>query len=213
MQAAGAQGAVDVRFKRKADDDNQMFDFKNNPMAYDMMRKQYQKNNDTRTKMLAGAEAAVVKAKGVAESKVILADAAVVKAKGLAELKVISAVGIAEVYAIRLVADGKKTVNDAEAEKIKAETALLQFELDQKKKAAGNAHVVPAAMLKKSKPVAQANAPMVPVAIYNKNNRTKSLTLQQKQAFRCNSPVRSGSVEYTKPLTEGQKLNKNNKAK
>ena len=176
MQAAGAQGAEDVGFKRKADDDNQMFDFKNDPMAYDMMLKQYQKNNDVRTKMLAGAE-----------TKVILADAAVVKAKGLAESKVISAVGNAEAYAIRLVADGKKTVNDAEAEKINAETALLHFELEQKKKAAGNAPVVPVAMLKKSKPVAQANAPMVPLAIYNRSNKTK-------------------------PLTEEQKLNKRNKA-
>ena len=177
MQAAGAQGAPDVGFKRKSDDDNQMFDFKNDPMAYDMMLKQYQKNNDARTKMLAGAE-----------TKVILADAAVVKAKGLAESKVISAVGNAEAYAIRLVADGKKTVNDAEVAKLNAETALLHFELEQKKKAAGNAPVVPVAMLKKSKPVAQANAPMVPLAIFNKSNTTK-------------------------PLTEQQKLNKSNKAK
>ena len=42
-------------------------------------------------------------------------------------------------------------------------------------------------MLKKSKPVAQANAPMVPLAIYNRSNKTK-------------------------PLTEEQKLNKRNKA-
>ena len=170
MQAAGAQGAEDVGFKRKADDDNQMFDFKNDPMAYDMMLKQYQKNNDARTKMLAGAEAAVVKAKGLAESKVI------------------SAVGIAEVYAIKLVANGKKNVTDAEVAKLNAETALLHFELEQKKKAAGNAPVVPVAMLKKSKPVAQANAPRVPLASFNKSNTTK-------------------------PLTEQQKLNKSNKAK
>jgi hypothetical protein len=42
-------------------------------------------------------------------------------------------------------------------------------------------------MLKKSKSVVPANAPMVPLAIYNRNNKTK-------------------------PLTEEQKLNKRNKA-
>ena len=157
-----AQGAADVGIKRKADDDNQMFDFKNDPMAYDMMLKQYQKNNDVRTKMLAGAEAAVVKSNGRAESKVFAADAEAKKK-----------VGIAQVNAI-------KSVATAEVTKLNAETALLQFELDQKKKAAGNAPVVPVAMLKKSKPVEQANAPMVPLAIYNRSNKTKPLTEEQK---------------------------------
>lgn len=169
MQVPIAQGAADVGLKRKADEDNQIYDWQQDGRAYEVQVKQYQKNNDVRTKMLAVAEAAVVKTKGVAESKVI------------------SAVGNAEVYAIKLVANGKKDVTDAEVEKIKAETALLQFELEQKKNAAGNARVVPVAMLKKGKSVAPANAPMVPLAIYNRSTKTK-------------------------PLTEEQKLNKRNKA-
>ena len=171
-----AQGAADVGLKRKAAEDNQIYDWQQDEKAYEVQVKQWQRNNDVRTKMIAGAEASVVKAKGVAESKVI------------------AAVGNAEAYAIKLVANGKKNVTDAEAkvidaeaEKIKAETALLQFELEQKKNAAGIAPVVPVAMLKKSKSVAPANAPMVPLAIYNRSTKTK-------------------------PLTEEQKLNKRNKA-
>ena len=126
LQVPVAQGAPDVGFKRKAAEDNQIYDWQTDERAYEVQVKQWQRNNDVKTKMLAGAEAAVVKAKGVAESKVILADADVKKKKGNAEA-----------YAIRLDADGKKSVLDAEAEKIKAETALLHFELAQKRKAAG----------------------------------------------------------------------------
>ena len=118
-----AQGAADVGLKRKADEDNQIYDWQQDGRAYEVQVKQWQRNNDVRTKMIAGAEAAVVKAKGLAESKVILADVEIKKA---------------EASAIKLVANGKKNVTDAEAEKIKAETALLQFELEQKRKAAGN---------------------------------------------------------------------------
>jgi len=167
-----AQGAADVGLKRKADEDNQIYDWQQDGRAYEVQVKQYQKNNDVRTKMLAVAEAAVVKTKGVAESKVIAAGADIKKA---------------EAHAIRLAADGKKNVTDAEAkvidaeaEKIKAETALLQFELEQKKNAAGIAPVVPVAMLKKGKSVAPANAPMVPLAIYNRSTKTKPLTEEQK---------------------------------
>ena len=119
---AVAQGAADVGFKRKADEDSQIYDWQNDERAFEVQVKQYQKNNDVRTKMLAGAEAAVVKTKGVAESKVILADADIKKA---------------EAHAIRLGAAGKKRIDDAEANKIEAETALLTFELAQKRKAAG----------------------------------------------------------------------------
>ena len=168
MQAAGAQGAEDVGFKRKAAEDNKIYVWQNDERAFQVQVKQFQRNEDVKTKMLAGAEAAVVKTKGVAESKVIAADADIKKA---------------EAAAIRLGADGKKRLDyaeankieadahkiEADAEKTKAEAALLQFELDQKKKAAGN-------------------APVVPVAIFNKSNTTK-------------------------PLTEQQKLNKSNKAK
>jgi hypothetical protein len=190
LQAAGAQGAPDVGFKRKAAEDNQIYDWQTDERAYEVQVKQWQRNNDVKTKILAGAEAAVVKTKGVAESKVILADADVKKK-----------VGNAEAYAIRLVADGKKTVNDAEAAKLKAETALLQFELDQKKNAAGigtgankiksNVDVVPLAIYQQSKtrkPVTPAIPPLVPLAIYKRSNTTT-------------------------PLTAHQKLNKSNKAK
>lgn len=124
---AVAQGAPEVGFKRKAAEDNQIYDWQNDERAFQVMAKQFEKNETIGTKLIKGAEAAVVKAKGVAESKVMLADADAKKN-----------VGKAEAYAIRLVADGKKSVNDAEADKIKAETALLHFELEQKRKAAGN---------------------------------------------------------------------------
>jgi hypothetical protein len=131
---------------------------------------QYEKNETIGTKLIKGAEAAVVKAKGVAESKVIAADADVKKN-----------VGKAEAYAIRLVADGKKNVTDAEAkvidaeaEKIKAETALLQFELEQKRKAAGNGTRAKQSETKATK------VPVVPLAIYTKSNTTKPLTEEQK---------------------------------
>ena len=126
MQAAGAQGASDVGFKRKADEDNQIYDWQKDERAFQVMTKQYEKNETIGTKLIKGAEAAVVKAKGVAESKVILADADVKKN-----------VGNAEAYAIRLGADGKKRLDDAEAKKIEAEAMLLEFELEQKRKAAG----------------------------------------------------------------------------
>ena len=124
----------DVGFKRKADEDNQIYDWQKDERAFQVMVRQYEKNETLGTKLIKGAEAAVVKAKGVAESKVILADADVKKN-----------VGKAEAYAIRLVADGKKRLDyaeankiEADAEKTKAEAALLQFELEQKRKAVGN---------------------------------------------------------------------------
>ena len=118
-----AQGAPDVGFKRKADEDSQIYDWQKDDRAFQVQVKQFQKNEDTKTKMLAGAEAVVVKTKGVAESKVILAEAA----------------------AIRDTANGKKRLDyaeahkiEADAEKTKAEAMLLEFELEQKRKAAGN---------------------------------------------------------------------------
>jgi hypothetical protein len=127
-----AQGAADVGFKRKADEDNQMFDFKNEPRAYDMMLKQYQKNNDVRTKIVAGAEAAVVKAKGLAE------------AKGMFEMKKAEAFVMrtdANANAIKIEAEAKKTEaeakkTEAEAKKTEAEAKQMEFELEQKKNAA-----------------------------------------------------------------------------
>ena len=115
-------GVLDVRCKRKADEDNEIYAWKNDERAFQVQVKQSQKKNDVRTKMLAGAEAAVVKTKGVAESKVIAADADIKKA---------------EAHAIRLGAAGKKRLDDAEASKIEAEAMLLQFDLKQKQVAAG----------------------------------------------------------------------------
>ena len=123
MHVAVAQGAADVGFKRKADEDSQIYDWQNDERAFEVMVKQFQKNEDTKTKMLAGAEATVVKTKGVAESKVILADADVKKKVGNAEAK-------------KITAEAKKI--EAEADAITAQTMLLQFELEQKRKAAGN---------------------------------------------------------------------------
>ena len=126
---AVAQGAPDVGFKRKADEDSQIYDWQKDDRAFQVQVKQYEKNETIGTKLIKGAEAAVVKAKGVAESKVILADADIKKA---------------EAAAIRLGAAGKKRLDDAEAnkieadaQKIKAEAMLLHFELAQKRKAAG----------------------------------------------------------------------------
>jgi hypothetical protein len=132
LQVPIAQGAADVGFKRKADEDNQMFDFKNDPRAYDMMLKQYQKNNDVRTKIVAGAEAAVVKAKGLAE------------AKGMFEMKKAEAFVMrtdANANAIKIEAEAKKTEaeakkTEAEAKKTEAEAKQMEFELEQKKNAA-----------------------------------------------------------------------------
>ena len=119
---AVAQGAPDVGFKRKAAEDNPIYDWHTDDRTFQVMAKQYEKNETIGTKLIKGAEAHVVKAKGVAESKVILAEAA----------------------AIRDTANGKKRLDyaeankiEVEAERIKAETALLHFELEQKRKAAG----------------------------------------------------------------------------
>ena len=85
-----------------------------------------------------------MKAKGVAESKVILADADIKKAEAAAIRDAADGkkrLDYAE--ANKIEADAEKTKADAEktkaeAEKTKSETALLQFELEQKRKAAGN---------------------------------------------------------------------------
>ena len=57
-----AQGAPDVGFKRKADEDSQIYDWQNDERAFEVQVKQYQKNNDVRTKMLVGAEANKIEA-------------------------------------------------------------------------------------------------------------------------------------------------------
>jgi hypothetical protein len=118
-----------VRFKRKADEDNEIYDWQKDERAFQVQVKQYQKNNDVRTKMLAGAEAKVIAADADVKKKIANADADIKKA---------------EAHAIRLGAAGKKRLDDAEANKIeadaektKSEAMLLQFDLKQKQVAAG----------------------------------------------------------------------------
>lgn len=134
------QAAPDVGFKRKAAEDSQIYNWQNDERAFDVMVKQFQKNEDTKTTMLAEADVDIKKAEAVVVKTKGVAEAAVVKEKGVAESKVI----LAEAAAIRDAANGKKRLDyaeankiEADAEKTKAETALLQFELDQKRKAAG----------------------------------------------------------------------------
>ena len=115
-------GVLDVRCKRKADEDNEIYDWQKDERAFQVQVKQYQKNNDVRTKMLAGAEAKVIAADADVKKKIANADADIKKA---------------EAHAIRLGAAGKKRIDDAEAHKIEAEAMLLEFELAQKRKAAG----------------------------------------------------------------------------
>ena len=177
MNVAVAQGAPDVGFKRKADEDNQIYFWQGLPLTTEMGYKQYELEQDARrkneassTKMIKGAEAAGMKAKGLAE------------AAGIKEIKKAEAFVMrtdANANAIKIEAEAKKTdaeakVIDAEAEKIKAETALLEFELEQKRKAAGNG-----TRAKQSETKAT-NVPVVPLAIYKKSNTTKPLTEQQK---------------------------------
>jgi hypothetical protein len=170
-----AQGAADVGFKRKAAEDNQIYDWQKDERAFQVIAKQYEKNETIGTKLIKGAEAAGIKAKGLAE------------AAGIKEIKKAEAFVMrtdANANAIKIEADAKKTEADAkkteaEAEKTKAEAMLLQFELKQRQTAT-NAPVVPVAMLKKSKSVTPANAPIVPLAIYNRSNKTKALTEEQK---------------------------------
>ena len=184
MQVPIAQGASGVVRKRKADDDNQIYDWQNDERAFQVMVNQYEKNETIGTKLIKGADAAGIKAKGLAE------------AKGMFEIKKAEAFVMrtdANANAIKIEADANKIgaeankigaeaeIKKAEAEKIKAETALLEFELELKRKAAGNGTRAKQSETKATK------VPVVPLAIYTKSNTTK-------------------------PLTEEQKLNKRNKA-
>jgi hypothetical protein len=115
--AGGASIAPPLNNKRKPDEDNEIYDWKKDPRAYNVLVTQFQKNNDE----IANAEVKKIEKVGDAEAagKKSVADA--------------------QVNAIELDTAGKKNVADAEADRIKAQTALLQFELQQKQNAAGNA--------------------------------------------------------------------------
>ncbi len=91
-------GASDVGFKRKTDDDNEMYDWQKDPRAFLVLSKQYQKNNDVTTKLIKGAEAKVMISKGDAEA-----------------------------YAIRTNADGKKRIDDAKAAKLEFELEQMKI--------------------------------------------------------------------------------------
>ena len=104
-------GAVDVGYKRKANEDYKMYDWQEDPRAFELRVKQYELDQDARRKN----EAAATKTIKGAEAKVIAADAHVKIVKGDAEASVIS----------------------AEARKVNAQAATLEFELEQMKIAAG----------------------------------------------------------------------------
>ena len=181
---AVAQGSSDVGFKRKAAEDNQIYFWQGLPLTTEMGYKQYELEQDARrkneassTKMIKGAEAAGMKAKGLAE------------AAGIKEIKKAEAFVMrtdANANAIKIEADANKIgaeankigaeaeIKKAEAEKIKAETALLEFELEQKRKAAGNGTRAKQSETKATK------VAVVPLAIYAKSNTTKPMTDQQK---------------------------------
>jgi hypothetical protein len=104
-------GVVDVGYKRKADEDYKIYDWQEDPRAFELRVKQYELDQDARRKN----EAAATKTIKGAEAKVIAADAHVKIVKGDAEASVIS----------------------AEARKVNAQAAKLEFELEQMKISAG----------------------------------------------------------------------------
>ncbi len=104
-------GVVDVGYKRKADEDYKIYDWQEDPRAFELRVKQYELDMDARRKN----EAAATKTIKGAEAKVIAADAHVKIVKGDAEASVIS----------------------AEARKVNAQAAKLEFELEQMKISAG----------------------------------------------------------------------------
>lgn len=112
MQEAGA---VDVGYKRKANEDYKIYDWQQDPKAFELRVKQYELDMDARRKN----EAAATKTIKGAEAKVIAADA---------HVKIVK--GDAEAYAIRQESDAKKRIDDAQA-------AKLEFELEQMKISAG----------------------------------------------------------------------------
>ena len=108
-------GAVDVGYKRKANEDYKIYDWQQDPKAFELRVKQYELDMDARRKN----EAAATKTIKGAEAKVIAADA---------HVKIVK--GDAEAYAIRQESDAKKRIDDAQA-------AKLEFELEQMKISAG----------------------------------------------------------------------------
>ena len=130
----------DVGFKRKAEENNEIFLWQGVPLTSEMGRRQYEldmdarrKNEASSTKTMKGAEAASTRAKGTAE------------AKGIIEVKKAEAFVMrtdANANAIKIEAEAKKTEaeakkTEADARKTEAEAMLLEFELLQKQKEAG----------------------------------------------------------------------------
>ena len=126
-------GAVDVGYKRKANEDYKIYDWQDNPKAFELRVKQYELDMDARrkneaaaTKTIKGAEAAVVKSKGNAEADVV-------KSKGSAEAEVIAA----DAHVKIAKGNAEASVISAEARKVNAQAAKLEFELEQLKISAG----------------------------------------------------------------------------
>ena len=164
MNVVAAQGAADVGFKRKAEENNEIVLWQGLPLTSEMGRRQYEldmeskrKNEASSTKLIKGAEAVGIKAKGLAE------------AAGIKEVKKAEAFVMrtdANANAIKIEAQADMT--KAEARKTEAEAALLEFELLQKQKAAGIAIGAGAKLCE------------VPLAIFAKSNTRKPLTQEQR---------------------------------
>jgi hypothetical protein len=171
LQVPIAQGAPDVGFKRKAEENNEIVLWQGLPLTSEMGRRQYEldmeskrKNETSSTKLIKGAEAVVIKAKGLAEAagikEVKKAEAFVMRTDANA-----NAIKI-EAEADMTKAEARKT--EAEAKKTEAEAALLEFELLQKQKAAGIDIGAGPKLCE------------VPLAIFAKSNTRKPLTQEQR---------------------------------
>ena len=163
---AVVQGAPDVGFKRKAAEDNPIYDWHQDDRAFQVMAKQYEKNETIGTKLIKGAEAAGIKAKGLAE-------AAGIKVKDNAEA-----------FVMRTDANANAIKIEAEAKKTEAEAKLLEFELTQKQKKAGIATgaepelcAVPLAIFANSKP----RKPLTREQMDNNNRKVRERRAEQKK--------------------------------
>jgi hypothetical protein len=119
-------GATDVGLKRKAEDNLEIFLYKGLPLTSEIGRMQFELDQEARrkneaigTKLIKGAEAAGVKAEGLA------------RATGIKEKSK------AEAFVMRTDASANADLTKANARKIQAEAAMLEFELAQKQRDAG----------------------------------------------------------------------------
>ena len=176
----------DVGFKRKADEDNQIYNWLDDPRAFELRHKQYELDQDARrkkeasdSKIMKGAEAAgfkeLKKAEAFGIKEVKSAEAFVMKTDANANaIKIEAEAKVTE-------AEAKKT--EAEAKKTEAEAKLLEFTLQQKQKEAGIATgaepelcAVPLAIFANSKP----RKPQTQQQIDENNKRRRERHAQKK---------------------------------